>query len=176
MDNYLNQRNEKKNLFNKCFSKSNILILLKLSLFIYFFQSLKYIKVNTLKNYILKNAHKNDRELWVNLSYKIASPVLEKMSKGLLKKKMITEYSPIFDDRDKNVLYMECFGRLMDGIIPWLSLPEDDTEEGKIRKQLHEWSLISYKNAVWTFPHPSSRVPAFPHPSAPETSWERFPE
>lgn len=148
MDNYLNQRNEKKNLFNKCFSKSNILILLKLSLFIYFFQSLKYIKVNSLKNYILKNAYKNDRELWVNLSYKIASPVLEKMSKGLLKQKMITEYSPIFDDRDKNVLYMECFGRLMDGIIPWLSLPEDDTEEGKIRKQLHEWALISYKNAV----------------------------
>ena len=43
---------------------------------------------------------------------------------------------------------MECFGRLMDGISPWLSLPEDDTEEGKIRKKLLELALKSYKNAV----------------------------
>lgn len=43
---------------------------------------------------------------------------------------------------------MECFGRLMDGISPWLALPEDDIKEGKIRKKLHEWALLSYKNAV----------------------------
>ena len=70
------------------------------------------------------------------------------MSKGLLQKDMITEYSPIFDNRNKKVLYMECFGRLMDGISPWLSLPEDDTKEGIIRRKLHEWALLSYKNAV----------------------------
>ena len=43
---------------------------------------------------------------------------------------------------------MECFGRLMDGINPWLSLPEDDSKEGKIRKKLLELALKSYKNAV----------------------------
>ena len=90
----------------------------------------------------------NDREQWVDLAYKIAAPVLENMSKGLLKRNMITEYSPIFDKRDKSVLYMECFGRLMDGIAPWLSLPEDETKEGKLRKKLHKWALLSYKNAV----------------------------
>ena len=61
---------------------------------------------------------------------------------------MITEYSSNFGVKDKNVLYMECFGKLMDGISPWLALPEDDTKEGKIRKKLHEWALLSYKNAV----------------------------
>lgn len=91
---------------------------------------------------------KSDREKWVNLAYKIALPVLENMSKGLLHKNMIYEYSPNFHNGDKNVLYMECFGRLMDGITPWLSLPEDDTKEGKIRKKLHELALKSYKNAV----------------------------
>ena len=43
---------------------------------------------------------------------------------------------------------MECFGRLMAGIAPWLTLPDDDTEEGKMRKQLREWALKAYANAV----------------------------
>ena len=91
---------------------------------------------------------KSDREKWVDLAYKISFPVLENMSKGLLHQNMIVEYSPSFNNGDKNVLYMECFGRLMDGISPWLSLPEDDTKEGKIRKKLLELALKSYKNAV----------------------------
>ena len=69
------------------------------------------------------------------------------MSKGLLHKNMILEYSPKYNG-NKEVLYMECFGRLMDGISPWLSLPDDNTKEGKIRKKLHKWALLSYKNAV----------------------------
>lgn len=91
---------------------------------------------------------KSDREKWVDLAYKIANPVLENMSKGLLHQNMIVEFSPHFNNGDKNILYMECFGRLMDGISPWLSLPEDDTKEGKIRKKLLELALKSYKNAV----------------------------
>ena len=70
------------------------------------------------------------------------------MSKGLLHQNMRVEYSQNYKNGNKNVLYMECFGRLMDGISPWLSLPEDDTEEGKIRKKLLELALKSYKNAV----------------------------
>lgn len=30
----------------------------------------------------------------------------------------------------------------------WLTLPDDATTEGKQRKQLREWALASYKNAV----------------------------
>ena len=90
----------------------------------------------------------NDRQVWAEMCYKIARPVLENMSKGELQKNMQMEYSPTWDGRDKRVAYMETFGRLMAGITPWLALPDDDTEEGQMRKQLHEWALLSYKNAV----------------------------
>lgn len=90
----------------------------------------------------------NDRQQWVELCYRISAPVLENMSKGELQKNMTLELSPTWDGRDKRVAYMETFGRLMAGISPWLALPDDDTEEGKMRKQLHEWALASYKNAV----------------------------
>lgn len=43
---------------------------------------------------------------------------------------------------------MEAFGRLMAGISPWLSLPADNTAEGQQRRQLQEWALQAYKNAV----------------------------
>ena len=91
---------------------------------------------------------KSDREQWTTLCYRIAQPILENMSKGQLQKKMNIEYSPTWDGRDKRVVYMEAFGRLMAGISPWLTLPEENTEEGKMRKQLHVWALASYKNAV----------------------------
>ena len=90
----------------------------------------------------------NDRQQWVELCYRIAAPVLENMSKGELQKNMTLELSPTWDGRDKRVAYMETFGRLMAGISPWLALPDDNTEEGKMRKQLREWALLSYKNAV----------------------------
>ena len=90
----------------------------------------------------------NDRQVWAEMCYQIARPVLENMSKGELQKNMQMEFSPTWDGRDKRVAYMETFGRLMAGITPWLALPEDNTEEGQMRKQLHEWALLSYKNAV----------------------------
>lgn len=89
-----------------------------------------------------------EREYWASLAYRIARPVLENMAQGTLQKNMMTEFSPTFDSRDKRVTYMECFGRLMAGIAPWLSLPDDGTAEGKQRAQLREWALSSYKNAV----------------------------
>lgn len=90
----------------------------------------------------------SDRQYWCSLAYKMAQPVLENMAKGELQKNMQTEFSPSFDNRNRKVLYMECFGRLMAGVAPWLTLPDDATAEGKQRKQLREWALASYKNAV----------------------------
>ena len=95
-----------------------------------------------------KNQPVNDRTQWVDLCYKIAQPVLENMSKGELQKNMQLELSPTWDGRDKRVAYMEAFGRLMAGISPWLELPDDDTAEGKQRKQIREWALKAYQNAV----------------------------
>lgn len=95
-----------------------------------------------------KKTQQGDREYWCSLAYKMAQPVLENMAKGELQKNMQTEFSPSFDNRNKKVLYMECFGRLMAGIAPWLTLPDDNTAESKQRHQLREWALASYKNAV----------------------------
>ena len=90
----------------------------------------------------------NDREYWCSLAYKMAQPVLENMAKGELQRNMKTEFSPSFDNRDRSVVYMETFGRLMAGIAPWLTLSDDDTVEGQQRRQLREWALAAYKNAV----------------------------
>ena len=91
---------------------------------------------------------KSDRELWAGILYQMAAPVLSNMSEGKLQENMLVELSPTWDGRDKRVTYMECFGRLMAGLAPWLSLPDDDTAEGKQRKQLREWALKSYAQAV----------------------------
>ena len=104
-----------------------------------------FVGINAAKK---KSVQQSDREYWCSLAYKMAQPVLENMAKGELQKNMQTEFSPSFDNRNKKVLYMECFGRLMAGVAPWLTLPDDETAEGKQRKQLREWALASYKNAV----------------------------
>ena len=89
-----------------------------------------------------------DREYWCEQAYKMARPVLENMAKGELQKNMLVEVSPNWDGRNKKVAYMETFGRLMAGLSPWLTLPDDDTAEGQQRKQLREWALAAYKHAV----------------------------
>lgn len=89
-----------------------------------------------------------DRAYWCSLAYQMAAPVLSNMAKGELKKNMLVEVSPTWDGRPKEVTYMEAFGRLMAGIAPWLTLPDDDTEEGHMRRQLREWALASYAQAV----------------------------
>ena len=60
---------------------------------------------------------------------------------------MILEYSPL-SYSSKKISYIECFGRLMDGINPWLFLPDDKTKEGKIRKKLRELAILSYKKII----------------------------
>ena len=95
-----------------------------------------------------KTTDPSDRDYWCSLAYKMAQPVLENMAKGELQKNMKTEFSPSFDNRDHSVVYMETFGRLMSGIAPWLTLSDDETQEGLQRKQLRIWALAAYKNAV----------------------------
>lgn len=95
-----------------------------------------------------KNSEPSDREIWTEVLYQMAAPVLSNMSEGKLQANMLVEVSPTWDGRNVKVTYMECFGRLMSGLAPWLSLPDDDTAEGKQRKQLREWALKSYAHAV----------------------------
>ncbi len=116
----------------------------------------------------------SDREYWCQEAWKMAQPVLENMARGELQKNMKTEFSPSFDNRNRKVVYMETFGRLMAGIAPWLatdkvplSAPGGDAmassasknivapsgaaggaSEAQMVHQLREWALASYKNSV----------------------------
>lgn len=96
----------------------------------------------------LEKKNNSDRAYWSDLAYKMAAPVLSNMAEGNLQKNMLVEVSPNWDGRDKRVTYMETFGRLMAGIAPWLSLPDDGTPEGTKRAQLRDWALKAYANAV----------------------------
>ena len=98
-----------------------------------------------------KEKEVTDRELWAGVLYQMAAPVLSNMSEGKLQENMQVELSPTWDGRDKRVTYMECFGRLMAGLAPWLSLPDDDTAEGKQRRQLREWALKTQKVRIAYF-------------------------
>lgn len=96
----------------------------------------------------LEKDNNKDRAYWTGLAYDMAAPILKNMAEGKLQANMQVEVSPNWDGRDKRVTYMEAFGRLMAGIAPWLTLPDDDTAEGKQRSQLKQWALASYRNAV----------------------------
>ncbi|MCU7552836.1 DUF2264 domain-containing protein [Chitinophagaceae bacterium LB-8] len=89
-----------------------------------------------------------DREYWSNLLYKIASPVILNLANGTLKKNMPVEKAPGYGLDDTKVTYLEAVGRTMAGIAPWLSLPDDGTKEGKMRKQLREALLKGITHAV----------------------------
>ncbi len=89
-----------------------------------------------------------DRAYWTDIAYKLAYPVLSNLAKGELINNMSVEVSPNWDGRNKKVAYLEAFGRLMSGIAPWLSLPDDDTPEGTMRQELRALALASYRNAV----------------------------
>ena len=98
---------------------------------------------------------KTDREVWVDIMYQMAEPVMKNMAEGKLQQVMDTangcknlELSPTWDNRDKKVAYMEAFGRLLAGLAPWLNLPDDDTPESAKRKRLREWTRKAIINAV----------------------------
>lgn len=77
-----------------------------------------------------------DRMYWANLLYKMAYPVVHNLAEGTLKKNMPLEVPPTYSLKVAKVTYMEAIGRTMSGIAPWLALPDDDTKEGALRKQL----------------------------------------
>lgn len=88
------------------------------------------------------------RAFQLDLMTRMAEPVLSNMAKGRLKKSFQLEVSPTWDGRDKGVTYLECFGRLVAGVAPWLALPDDATPEGVSRKRLRELALQSYVHSV----------------------------
>ncbi len=109
----------------------------------------------TVSVFAKKQEQKTDREVWVDIMYQMAEPVMKNMAEGKLQQVMDTtggcknlELSPTWDNRNKKVAYMEAFGRLLAGLAPWLNMPDDDTPESAKRKQLREWTRKAIINAV----------------------------
>lgn len=90
----------------------------------------------------------DDRQYMLNLLARMAQPVLRPMSEGKLQAVFKPELSPTWDGRNAKVAYLECFGRLISGIAPWLALPDDDSAEGKLRALLRQQALASYTHSV----------------------------
>lgn len=100
---------------------------------------------------------KTDREVWAETVYKIAYPVLSNLAAGTLHANMpVEQRGPshpeygVYGDRTK-YNYLEALGRTLDGIAPWLELPEDTTtREGRMRKELLDLSIRGLQNAMDT--------------------------
>lgn len=91
----------------------------------------------------------SDREYWVSILDKMATPVLANMSRGELRKNMKVEVSKGWGEKaTKEVAYMEAFGRLIAGIAPWLELPDDGSKESLVRQRLRLQAQQSLAHAV----------------------------
>ncbi|HEU4606828.1 MAG TPA: DUF2264 domain-containing protein, partial [Chitinophagaceae bacterium] len=90
----------------------------------------------------------DDRSYWVNTLYKIAYPVIHHLAEGTLSKSMPLEQGPNYNLQVKKVSYLEAVGRTMAGVAPWLALPDDDSREGRMRKQMRSELLKGLANAV----------------------------
>lgn len=89
-----------------------------------------------------------DRAYMVDLLQRMAAPVLGPIAKGQLQARFKPELSPTWDGRPPEVAYLECFGRLMAGIAPWLALPDRDDVEGRSRRTLRTQALAGYAQSV----------------------------
>lgn len=89
-----------------------------------------------------------DRTTWVKLLWKISYPVIHNLAEGTLHQNMPIESRSGETAGYKDMTHLEAIGRTLAGVAPWLALPDDDTEEGKLRKQMREEVLKGLKNAV----------------------------
>lgn len=90
----------------------------------------------------------SERHYWVNLLVRISEPVIKNIANNTLKKVMPVDKASGYRGDPTQVAYLEAFGRTMAGIAPWLNLADDDTEEGKLRKQMRNDALQGITNAV----------------------------
>ena len=88
------------------------------------------------------------RAYWVQTLSRIVTPLLDSLSRDMLKEEMPVE---AFDDTHENrkkVTYLEALGRSLAGLAPWLELGADDTPEGKLRGKFIKLATSSIRNAV----------------------------
>jgi len=94
------------------------------------------------------NTGLQDRAFWVKSLHKISYPVIHNLANETLKKNMPLEKLPSYGLNLTKVTYLEALGRTAAGVAPWLALPDDETEEGKMRKTLRLELLKGLANSV----------------------------
>jgi hypothetical protein len=96
-----------------------------------------------------EKAKTSDREYWLSLMERLASPVLSNLSKGQLKRVMPVEF--ISTARDRHLYtHLEAFGRLLCGIAPWLEHNANSEEEKNLQVRLRNSVIASLNHAVDT--------------------------
>ena len=88
------------------------------------------------------------RAYWVQTLTRIVTPVLDSLSRDMLKREMPVEAFGDTHENRKMVTYLEALGRSLAGLAPWLELGADDTPEGKSRSRLIKLATSSIRNAV----------------------------
>jgi hypothetical protein len=88
----------------------------------------------------------DDRSYWLSIADKLSTPVLENLSRRVLKKAMPVEAARPADRA--RYTHLEAFGRLLAGIAPWLAAQGGDESEIRRRKQFIEWTRASLAAAT----------------------------
>lgn len=126
--------------------KSNYILMLLFSAFI---ASTLPLQAREKKiNKIEQTTGAQDREMWVKWLWKISYPVIHNLAEGTLHKNMPVESASGETAGYEDMTHLEAVGRTLAGVAPWLALPDDDTKEGQMRKQMREEVLKGLKNAV----------------------------
>lgn len=103
-------------------------------------------QILSVKNANAQDAGFAERQFYVKTLTKIADPVLIALSQNKLKSTMPVE-AKVAKDRVYST-YLEAFGRLLDGMAPWLELGPDASEEGILRKKYIDLAVQGIKNAT----------------------------
>ena len=88
----------------------------------------------------------DDRTVWVDVMRRLADPVLTNLANGTLKARMPVEQASGANRRA--VTHLEAFGRLLAGISPWLELPADGSDEGRVRSKYVDLARRALDKAV----------------------------
>ena len=84
--------------------------------------------------------------MWVGVLRRLADPVLNNLANETLKLRMPVEQAS--GAARETVTHLEALGRLVAGIAPWLELPADDTEEGRLRGRYADLARRAIARAV----------------------------
>ena len=94
-----------------------------------------------------------DRDFWVKTLVRLTEPVVTNLAAGTLRKNFPRRRGTWTD----SVAELEAFGRVMTGLGPWLELPDDETDEGRLRVQVRENVIKALDNI--TRPGSPDRMP-----------------